>query len=111
MRRIALLSLLFFSVFAAWAGVCIAQKSSAATPPNVPTAEDWQKEFDNLCSKTQDAMAYSIDELKTFLQRCDTLRTQIDQLDETRKKVYSRRLGQCRGLFAYVLEWKEKEKK
>jgi hypothetical protein len=86
-------------------------EKSPSTPIQVTTAESWQKEFEEVCSKTQDAMTFSVDELKIFIQRCNALQPQIEKLDETRKKVYSRRLQQCRGLFAYVLESKQKDKK
>jgi len=45
------------------------------------------------------------------VQRCDALEPRIEKLDESRRKVYSRRLKQCRGLYAYVLESKNNEKK
>ena len=64
-----------------------------------------------MCSKTTDAMSLSIDELKSLIQRCDTLEPKIEKLDDTRRKVYLRRLKQCRGLYAYVLESKNNDKK
>lgn len=88
----------------------IAQKPSSNSAPPA-AAESWQKEFEDVCSKTQDAMVFSVTELKALVQRCDALAPQIEKLDETRKKVYLRRLRQCRGLFAYVLDAKQKDKK
>ncbi len=73
--------------------------------------EAWQQEFDRVCSKTTDAMSLTVDELKSLLQRCVALEPRIEKLDETRRKVYSRRLKQCRGLYAYVLESKNNDKK
>jgi hypothetical protein len=49
--------------------------------------------------------------LKSLIQRCDTLEPKIEKLDDTRRKVYLRRLKQCRGLYAYVLESKNNDKK
>lgn len=74
-------------------------------------SEAWLKEFNDVCSQTQDAMAMSVDQLRSLVQRGDRLEQQMDRLDETRRKVYSKRLQQCRGLFAYVLESKTKDKK
>ncbi len=86
-----------------------------AQEPSAPQAQTpragWQKEFDDVCSKTDDAMTFSQDELSDLVRRCDTLLPQIDKLDESRKKVYSGRLRMCRGLYAYVLEAKRNEKK
>ena len=71
----------------------------------------WQQEFDAVCSKTTDAMSLTTDELKSLVQRCDALEPKIEKLDESRRKVYLRRLKQCRGLYAYVLESKNNDKK
>ncbi len=70
--------------------------------------EEWKKEFEALCSRTDDAMTFSKEELKDLIARCDKLKTVILTLDESTKKVYLRRLQLCRDLFAFVLESKEK---
>ena len=76
-----------------------------------PTQETWRKEFNDVCSKTQDAMTFSQEELTDLIRRCDALLPQIEKLDESRKKVYLGRLRMCRGLYAYVLDAKRNEKK
>ena len=79
--------------------------------PAAQSSEAWQPEFDDVCSKTQDAMTFSAGELTALVQRCDALRPQIEKLDETQRKVYLGRLRMCRGLYAYVLDSKKNEKK
>lgn len=69
--------------------------------------EDWQKEFEDICSKTQDAMAFTPDELRTLVARCDTIKPLIENLTETPRKVYLKRLRMCRDLFVFALESKE----
>jgi len=76
-----------------------------------PAKETWHKEFDAICAKTEDAMTFSQEELTDLIRRCDTLRPQIEKLDESQKKVYLERLRKCRGLYDYVLDAKRKEKK
>jgi hypothetical protein len=76
-----------------------------------PAQETWRKEFDDVCSKTQDAMTFSQEELTDLIRRCDALLPQIEKLDETQKKIYLGRLRMCRGLYAYVLDKKKNEKK
>lgn len=76
-----------------------------------PAKETWQKDFDAICAKTEDAMTFSQEELTDLIRRCDDLRPQIEKLDESQKKVYLERLRKCRGLYAYVLDAKRKEKK
>ena len=70
--------------------------------------DDWKKEFEDICSRTDDAMSFSKDELKSLIARCEKLKSVIEKLDESTKKVYLRRLQLCRDLFVFVLESKEK---
>ena len=93
----------------AHSGSFIRQETSGQE--NTGMQEAWQKEFDAVCSKTTDAMSLSSDELKALVTRCDTLEPKIEKLDESRRKVYLRRLKQCRGLYAYVLDSKNNDKK
>ncbi len=71
--------------------------------------EDWRKEFDDICGKTQDAMMFDAEELKSLVARCDRIKPLIEKLDETQRKVFLRRLQLCRELFAFALESKEKK--
>ena len=66
--------------------------------------EDWFVEFEDVCSRTQDAMTLSTDELRALLGRCEKLKPRIEALDPSRKKVYARRLQLCRDLYQFVLE-------
>ena len=109
MGRISIATLMLVCVLALPTLSSAQTQSSGAS--QAPAAESWQRDFDETCSKTQDAMSFTAEELKALVQKCDALQPQIEKLDDTRKKVYLRRLGQCRGLFAYVLDTKQKEKK
>ena len=71
--------------------------------------EDWRKEFDDVCSKTQDAMVIPSNELKNLVDRCDRLKPRVEKLDESQRKVYLKRLQLCRDLFFFVLETREKK--
>jgi hypothetical protein len=81
---------------------------AAAPAPSPAAAQDWKKEFEEVCAKTQDAMALPLDELRTLVARCDRLKPQIERLDESQRKVYSRRLQVCRDLYQFVLDSREK---
>jgi len=86
-------------------------QSSQSGQQAASAQEEWQREFDEVCSKTQDAMTFSTAQLAVLIQRCDALLPGIEKLDETRKKVFIGRLRMCRGLYAYVLDSKKNEKK
>jgi hypothetical protein len=87
------------------------QTKPESTKQETSKAEAWQQEFDEVCGKTQDAMSLTAEELKSLVVRCDALEPKIEKLDETRRKVFQRRLKQCRGLYAYVLESKSVDAK
>jgi hypothetical protein len=109
--KATIIALLLFLGIAAFCGVrAMGGPQSSAAPTN-PAQETWRKEFDDICGKTQDAMAFTPEELTDLIRRCDGLRPQIEKLDESRKKVYLGRLRMCRGLYVYVLDEKKKEKK
>ncbi len=71
--------------------------------------DEWMKEFADICSKTQDAMTFTVEQLKDLVARCDRLKAQTEKMEDTQKKVYLKRLQMCRDLFAFVLETKEKK--
>ncbi len=71
-------------------------------------AQDWKAEFEAICAGTQDAAGMTSEELKKLVSRCDKLSPQIEKLDESQRKVYTKRLKMCRDLYAFVLESKEK---
>ena len=79
-----------------WCGIAYAQ-------------EDWKSDFETVCSKTQDAMLFSPEELKKLIARCDALQPVIERLDESQRKVYGKRLKLCRDLLVFVLDSKEKK--
>jgi hypothetical protein len=70
--------------------------------------EDWFAEFEAVCARTQDAMTISDEELRSLVARCDRLRPKIEGLDPSRRKVWSRRLQQCRELYQFVLDSRAK---
>lgn len=69
--------------------------------------EEWLAEFEAVCSKTQDAMTLSSDELRALVERCAKLRPRVAALDPSRRKVYERRLQLCRDLYQFVLDTRE----
>ncbi|MEJ2697872.1 MAG: hypothetical protein P8013_14645 [Candidatus Sulfobium sp.] len=68
--------------------------------------EGWKKEFNDICSRTQDAMSYDRDELTNIVERCDKLKPLIEKLGDTQRRLYLKRLQMCRDLFVYALELK-----
>ena len=76
-------------------------------PGSAHAQDDWRKEFDDICAKTQEADTFSPQELKELIGRCDALKTRIEKLEESQRKVALKRLQMCRNLFDYVLQSKE----
>ena len=72
--------------------------------------DGWKREFEAVCSRTDDAMEMTPEELKSLVERCDNITPQIEALEPSARKVYLKRLRLCRELFFYVLGTKEKGK-
>lgn len=82
------------------------QKSAFITSVSAFAQDPWKKEFEEICSKTDEAMALTADELKALIARCDAVKPSIEKLDEAQRKVYLKRLQMCRDLYAFVLDSK-----
>lgn len=96
-RRLALaVALLATAPPAAWLAGDLAAAARAD--------EGWKDEFAQVCSKTQDAMTLSTQELQGLVERCDRLLPVVEKLDEPLRKVYGRRLKACRDLYQFVLD-------
>jgi hypothetical protein len=111
MFKLMMIATLFLTGLAALGGAQVADEPGSSSAQSAPANETWRKEFDDICSKTEDAMTLPLEELVSRIDRCDALQPKIEKLDETPKKVYLKRLRTCRGLYAYVLESKQNEKK
>jgi hypothetical protein len=73
--------------------------------------QDWKQEYADVCAKTQNAMTLTSEELKDYIDRCDTIQDRINKLEGPRgaseKKVYTKRLKMCRDLYDFALKYKE----
>ncbi len=101
MRRGLARALLVSSVLCAVVG---GAAFTAAVPAVARAEEGWVAEFEATCARTQDAMALSSEELRALIVRCDALSPGLAKLDESRRKVYAKRLQQCRDLYDFVLK-------
>ena len=70
--------------------------------------EAWEQDFNDICSRTTDSMSLSREELQLLIARCEKLEPIVEGLDETRRKVYRKRLEMCKNLLVFVLESKQK---
>ncbi len=79
-----------------------------ARAEDTAAARDWKREFEEVCAKTQDSAALSTEELKGLVTRCDGLKAGLPRLEESQRKVYSRRLQLCCDLYRFVIETRSK---
>lgn len=68
----------------------------------------WRVEFDETCANTAAAMDFSIQELQILVTRCEKLQKTIEQLDETTRKVFLKRVLMCKNLYQFVLDSKKR---
>jgi hypothetical protein len=71
-------------------------------------APGWRAEFDEICARTQDAMALSSAELRSLVTRSEQLVPALERLEPTQRKVFLKRLEACRSLYQFVLDTREK---
>jgi hypothetical protein len=69
--------------------------------------EAWQASFEDTCSRSNQAMTMSVQELRDLVARCDELQKVIETQEASLRKVYLKRLALCRNLYAYMLEYKQ----
>ncbi len=74
-------------------------------------AEAWRTEFDAVCSQSTDAMALPVPELEKLIERCVSLQKNIENEEETVRKVYLKRLQMCKNFYTFVLDSKIREQK
>lgn len=79
--------------------------------PNCAYAADesWKSDFEKVCGQTDNAADLTIEELKKTLEKCDALKSRIEALEPTPRKIYLKRLQMCRNLFQFMLESREKK--
>ncbi|MDD3620741.1 MAG: hypothetical protein PHX57_15230 [Desulfobulbaceae bacterium] len=103
-------------IFFALIGVCglgmLAGSMFPDSPGTVFAADDWKQEFAEVCGKTQNAMEFTPEELRSLINRCIRLEERLDELNGpqgSERKVYATRLKMCKELYIYTLEFMEKE--
>jgi hypothetical protein len=79
--------------------------------PPACAEELWKQELMEICSKTDEAMSFSKEELKLLIQRGEKLKPAVEALEDTPRKVYLKRLQKCMNLYTFVLESREADKK
>lgn len=91
----------------------VGEKAVPASIAHAQQEQDWKHEFAEVCSKTQNAMLFSVGELQAYVTRCDKLQERIDELNgqegKTERKVYGKRLKMCRELYQFTLDYKKRE--
>ncbi len=74
-------------------------------------ADTWRDSFDDVCGKVPVAGDLNEKELAELIDKADKLSPEIQKSDDSAKKVYLKRLKNCRGVFEFMLDTKKSEKK
>jgi hypothetical protein len=100
-------SIIILAAIIASPALLLSGNTPSLSPGSAYAQDDWRKEFDDICAKTQDADEFSIKELKDIIDRCDALKPSIEKIQESQGKVALKRLKMCRDLYVFVLQAKE----
>lgn len=71
-----------------------------------PAAETWKDTFEDVCSKVDASQTMSIKELEALIERADKLAPEIQKSDDPAKKIYLKRLKNCRSIFEFSIDAK-----
>lgn len=69
--------------------------------------ESWQETFEKTCSRSNDAMTMSVEELRSLVESCNALEKVIEKQEPSVRKVYLKRLQLCKNLYVYMLEYRK----
>ena len=70
-------------------------------------AETWRDSFDDVCGKVPIAGDLSEKELADLITKADAVLPEIQKSDDAAKKVFIKRLKNCRGVFEFMLDTKK----
>jgi hypothetical protein len=88
-------------------GLALACLFTLAVAPTAHCAENWKDSFEDVCSKVDTSSTLSIKELEGLIDRADKLAPEIQKSDDPAKKVYLRRLKNCRSMFEFTIDTKK----
>lgn len=95
----------------AFTAVALACLFTLVTASAVQSAENWKDSFEDICSKVDASSNMSIPELQTLIERADKLAPEIQKSEDPGKKVYLRRLKNCRSMFEFAIDSKKGNEK
>ena len=78
-----------------------------AAVPDVQSSENWKDSFEDICSKVDISSTLSVKELDSLIERTDKLVPEIQRSEDPAKKVYLRRLKNCRSMFEFSIDTKK----
>ena len=70
-------------------------------------AETWKGTFEEICSKVDASQTMSIKELETLIVQADKLQPEIQKSEDPAKKIYLKRLKNCRSIFEFSIDSKK----
>lgn len=93
------------------AGIALIGILALSALPAASGAETWKEAFENICSKVEVSQTLSIKDLEALIAQSDKLTPEIQKSDDPSKKVYLRRLKNCRSMFEFAIDSKKSGEK
>jgi len=85
-------------------GLTLACLFTLAIASAAQSGENWKESFEEICSKVDVSSTLSIKELEALIARADKLVPEIQKSEDPAKKVYLRRLKNCRSMFEFSID-------
>lgn len=88
-------------------GIAMVCTVSLAAPAAARAAEAWKQTFEDICSKVDLTQNMTIKELETLIEQSDKLQPEIQKSEDPAKKIYLKRLKNCRSMFEFSIDSKK----
>lgn len=92
-------------------GIALIGILALAAVPAASGAEAWKEAFQNICSKVDVSQTLTVKDLEALIAQADKLSPEIQKSDDPSKKVYLRRLKNCRSMFEFAIDSKKSGEK
>jgi len=88
-------------------GLALGCMLGLAIVPAATAAETWKASFEEICGKVDASQTLGIKEMEELIQKADKLMPEIQKSDDPSKKIYLKRLKNCRSMYEFMIESKK----
>jgi len=89
------------------AGLSLGCLLTFSAVPAAVAAETWKATFQEVCGKVDASQTLSVKEIEALIVEADKLAPEIQKSDDPSKKIYLKRLKNCRSVYEFMVDSKK----